>query len=106
MPEVLELKEIEHLRDYVRATRGQIEIKFFPRTGRDCYALTYDSQKDDAVYLKFTACNGDQSETVEETWGCQKIVVNMLTFTRLSGLSTVLTGNGVGRPWSSPLEAA
>ncbi len=47
---------------------GRGHIEDFAAPGRDYYTLTFDSDANRARFMKVTACDGDQRETVEESW--------------------------------------
>ncbi len=66
--ELLPLKNIERLRDKMAELKGDIALKILPPTGRDYYTLTFDPEARMARFMKVTACDSDQRETVEETW--------------------------------------
>ncbi len=66
--ELLPLKNIERLRDKIAELKGEATLKILPPTGRDYYTLTFDSDANRARFMKVTACDGDQRETVEESW--------------------------------------
>jgi hypothetical protein len=65
---LLTLSKLERIRDLVRRFRGHLHVTAYLPASRDYYRIECSPTQDKAVYAKYTSCDGDQRETVEEYW--------------------------------------
>jgi hypothetical protein len=65
---LLTLSKLERIRDLVRCFRGHLHVTAYLPASRDYYRIECSPTQDKAVYAKYTSCEGDQRETVEEYW--------------------------------------
>lgn len=64
----LTLSKLERIRDLVRRFQGHLHVTAYLPASRDYYRIECSPTRDKAVYAKYTSCEGDQRETVEEYW--------------------------------------
>lgn len=63
---MLQLAQLERMRDVVTEYSGKLVIKFFVPGDRDYYLISYATGE--AEYGRVTACGGEQRETFEKIW--------------------------------------
>jgi hypothetical protein len=65
---LLTLSKLERIKDLVRRFRGDLAVIAYLPASRDYYRIECSPTQDKAIYAKYTSCEGDQRETVEEFW--------------------------------------
>ena len=67
-PKLLALSKLERIKDAVKRLKGRLTVTAYLPDSRDYFKIEYNADQDKGVYAKYTACEGDQRETVEEYW--------------------------------------
>jgi hypothetical protein len=62
------LSIIERVKDTVKRLKEQLRVTAYLPGDRDYFRIEYDHEHGTGVYTKYTSCEGDQRETVEEFW--------------------------------------
>ncbi len=62
------LSILERIKDVTGRSKGQIKVTTYLPGARDYFRIEYDPQQKTGIYTKYTSCQGDQRETVEEFW--------------------------------------
>ena len=67
-PTSFALSKLERIKDAVKRLKGRLTVTAYLPDSRDYFKIEYNADQDKGVYAKYTACEGDQRETVEEYW--------------------------------------